>query len=504
MGEETHPMTRPLLVACFVLVASALRADEVTLKNGTVYKDLSLVRETATTLEFLTLDGKKLTFSKDSILRHERRPTARDEYQERRKGLPPKDAEALFALAQWAREAGLVREAETSFRDVLKIEADHAGAREALGFRRVDGRWLTAAEADRAAKAAEEASYKERGWKKHGDTWMSPADFARVQKGLVLHEGRWVSKEIKARIDKDQWTWFEGEWVSPEDRQKMESGLRRLGGKWMTIEEIDKSLGSMSKPVIHKSDHFELRTNAPWHKARAVLGVAEEAYRLLQAALGTEPDIYDARGPLLILLAARIEDYKDLGKTLPRGDEESLRSSAFGSFYAASAEGGRGAVCTYAIEQPPYTWYFPGHGVAWAFVDRLARAYSLAPALLDALGAYAAAGHGGAYHPIDSYYWTWLQGRDQPMPRGSDLLSRVNFRSEGTMAQGGFFLHYAMTRQPELARAAWGRYLAGKGGVPDFMNSIFGDGKSFDAAALDADFASFVEAYRKAWRPWDK
>ena len=46
-------------------------------------------------------------------------------------------------LAEWARGAGLDEQAEHELRAVLRLDADHAGARRALGYVRHDGTWVT-------------------------------------------------------------------------------------------------------------------------------------------------------------------------------------------------------------------------------------------------------------------------------------------------------------------------------------------------------------------------
>ncbi len=78
-----------------------------------------------------------------------------------------KTAQERFAVALWCREKGLLPEATAQLREAARLDPDLAAAREALGDRKVDGRWV-------------------------------PSDEAMAAKGLVRHEGRWMLPEEKA------------------------------------------------------------------------------------------------------------------------------------------------------------------------------------------------------------------------------------------------------------------------------------------------------------------
>ncbi len=82
------------------------------------------------------------------------------------KSVGAKSARDRFALGLWCREKGLLPESTAQFREAVRIDPDLEGAREALGDRRVDGRWVPAAE-------------------------------SMESKGLVAFDGRWVLPEEK-------------------------------------------------------------------------------------------------------------------------------------------------------------------------------------------------------------------------------------------------------------------------------------------------------------------
>jgi tetratricopeptide (TPR) repeat protein len=87
------------------------------------------------------------------------RPAARQaealkEYCRRAAQISPLHTEALFALGEWCREQGLEKEAQRSFREVIEIDTDHAGARAALGYSRYGTGWLAQGENPAASRPA--------------------------------------------------------------------------------------------------------------------------------------------------------------------------------------------------------------------------------------------------------------------------------------------------------------------------------------------------------------
>ncbi len=207
-------------VVFLVLLVSVGRADDVTMKDGKVHKDLTLVKENAKTLEFMTLDGKRITLSKDAIAEHEKKETARDVYGVRKKEVPAKDAAALFELAKFAKESGMTREARQDFEAVLRLDPNHAGAREGLGQKLLDGKWLSEADAKKVEAERAESEAKAQGLKKTKDGWVTPVELARMEKGLIKVGPEWVTKEQKKKIDDDKLEYFQGEWVTAADKQK--------------------------------------------------------------------------------------------------------------------------------------------------------------------------------------------------------------------------------------------------------------------------------------------
>ena len=59
----------------------------------------------------------------------------------------PDTAAAQWELAQWCREHKLTAQRQVHLRRVIELEPNHAAARHALGYSRVDGQWVTQEEA---------------------------------------------------------------------------------------------------------------------------------------------------------------------------------------------------------------------------------------------------------------------------------------------------------------------------------------------------------------------
>ena len=130
------------LVVLVLLLAGVASADTLYLKNGSTFSG-RVVRETEQIVEFEIRGIGAQTFRKKDVLRIEKGASIFDEYDKRKAETPSGDPAALFKLAMWCQENGLRKEAKSAFRAVLKTSPDHKDARAALGYTRVEGKWMT-------------------------------------------------------------------------------------------------------------------------------------------------------------------------------------------------------------------------------------------------------------------------------------------------------------------------------------------------------------------------
>jgi hypothetical protein len=92
------------------------------------------------------------------------------------------DPEAWFELAAWARGADLSKESVALFEKVLMLDSKHAGAREALGYVRFMGQWVTREQYEKLNKGEKKDAVSS-GDRRPGDT--SPASKTIPDKTLA-------------------------------------------------------------------------------------------------------------------------------------------------------------------------------------------------------------------------------------------------------------------------------------------------------------------------------
>jgi tetratricopeptide (TPR) repeat protein len=155
------------LLLLALLVATPALADVVHLKNGGrvegTVKDLG---------DKYRIDHRygSLTVPKADVTKIEKKASLKELYEARRKKIDAKDPDALVKIGLWLREQGWESQALKEFRAALKLDAEHRGAHKALGHVLYEGKWRT------------EAKIME-------------------LRGFVKHQGKWVSKEEKARLE---------------------------------------------------------------------------------------------------------------------------------------------------------------------------------------------------------------------------------------------------------------------------------------------------------------
>lgn len=111
-------------------------------------------------------------------------------YRERAAGLEPDDVAGWLALAGWARDQGLDAQARESLENVLAAEPANGAARRALGHVQVEGEWMTRDE-----------SYQARGLVRHEGSWVSPEERrAALEERRLAAEERRAAAEGEARI----------------------------------------------------------------------------------------------------------------------------------------------------------------------------------------------------------------------------------------------------------------------------------------------------------------
>lgn len=159
-------MRLPATLALTLLVATPALADEVVLKDGQRIEGVA--REVGDEIE-VQLDFGTVSFAKSEVASVKRGATRIAELSERRAALRSGDVEGLYRLGVWAERHELHSQSRAIWREVIDASPDHMAARQALGFRKHEGRWLTE------------------------DEYMTA-------QGLVRFEGKWMKPEAVAQL----------------------------------------------------------------------------------------------------------------------------------------------------------------------------------------------------------------------------------------------------------------------------------------------------------------
>ena len=167
---------RTLLLLLFLAPGPVL-ADVVYLKGGGKFTG-RIVEQTAERMVIDIGDGV-IGFSMERVEEIVKGPTPLDEYDARASKLGQQDVDGWRSLAEWASMRGLSAQSRAAYKKVLAVAPDDAEAREALGFVKVDGRWLT-----------EEESYRARGYVRYEGEWMTPAEVQLAQSNAAREQAR--------------------------------------------------------------------------------------------------------------------------------------------------------------------------------------------------------------------------------------------------------------------------------------------------------------------------
>jgi hypothetical protein len=159
------------------LVPAALYADEVFLQGAGSISG-RIVEQTATNVK-VDVGGGIVGVPMSRVERIVKARGPLDEYHDRAAKLAPNDSAGWLKLAVWASQNGLPMNADDAYEKVLASSPDNAEAREALGYTKVNGQWLT-----------EEEGYKAKGYVKYNGEWMTPAQAQIEQNSDAADQAR--------------------------------------------------------------------------------------------------------------------------------------------------------------------------------------------------------------------------------------------------------------------------------------------------------------------------
>ncbi len=184
------PILAIRVLTVVVLLSCLARADVIHYKDGRTLEGTISAR-TATDITVTTEFGK-VVVPLSKVARIEEKRTAAQEFAARRADVPAGDAAALFELALWARDNGLVADSRALLREVIALVPDHSLANESLGRVKVGDRWLDPAEVEEYVKQ-HEAEQRAAGllWEDGG--WQPEAQVMR-QRGFIRVHDEWIAR----------------------------------------------------------------------------------------------------------------------------------------------------------------------------------------------------------------------------------------------------------------------------------------------------------------------
>ncbi len=188
MRRARSPWALALLLT---LIPVALLAKDVIYKTDGGRLRGKIVGETTRGVTIET-PGGKFYVPRSEIARIEREGDVFRELEARSAKLSEHDAEGWYQLGVWANDQELYPQAIDCFHAVLRIDPDHDDARWELGYRKLNGKWVTEAE-----------YYASQGYVRWRDRWVTRAEAEKLEAGLVEVDGRWVTEEEAARARGD-------------------------------------------------------------------------------------------------------------------------------------------------------------------------------------------------------------------------------------------------------------------------------------------------------------
>lgn len=280
-------------------------ADVVHLRDGRKLEGVVL-SETGTSV-VLKLKFGEQTIAKSDIERIEKKATTEQEFEEKLKAVAASDANGFFDLGVWARRRGLGPESTRCFEKAIAADPNHAKAREELGFKRFEDRWVTAKEYPALKAAAEEEENRRRGMVEIDGKWVSKDAIEAKRMGLVEFRGKFVTPEEKEIVEKG-FVKHRGRWVSPEEKKMRDKGYDMVGGKWVLRSEIEEERRPWSNAWEVTSLHYHIKTNVSGQFADEAASVMEQAYDAYRKYFGV--DLKRKEKKLSVYIFSQNQEYK--------------------------------------------------------------------------------------------------------------------------------------------------------------------------------------------------
>lgn len=247
-----------------------------------------ILRETSSSVTIKTLGGT-FTIAKSEISKVIREGGPAEEFKKRWKKVDKYDPDKLYKLGQWCDSKDLKKEAKQCYEAALKQDSYHRKTREAMGYKRYRGKWVTADE------------------------------YNKLARGLVKHKGKWVTEREKSMLEQGFEKDESGGWLRPEDamrkreweqmarerkRREAEQKRAKKSGKKSGMNNGGDKAGKDAKParkrpqadqswyddnsssgpfntaaVEYESRHYKIKTNVKKEYAKKYGSMMDQYYK---------------------------------------------------------------------------------------------------------------------------------------------------------------------------------------------------------------------------------
>ncbi|NUN50789.1 MAG: hypothetical protein HUU15_18435, partial [Candidatus Brocadiae bacterium] len=138
--------------------------------------------------------------------------------------------------------------------------------------------------------------------------YVSPAEKAQLEKGLVEWDGGWVPAEDRAKLAQG-FVRVGGDWVRAAEADLLARGFRQHGGRWLSRADYDAARSVWADAWVEETPHAIVKTNHSEAFSKDLAALVEAAWPHLRELHGGEPAF--ARGGKLTLHAFRtFDDYR--------------------------------------------------------------------------------------------------------------------------------------------------------------------------------------------------
>ena len=226
------------------------------------------------------------------------------------------DIDALWRLNETYAAIGFDETSAAVLRRIVRLQPDHARAREALGHARFGEHWFERVEARDAYERRQDPERATAlGLVQHGGVWMHRDERATSSKGLTKDPatGIWLGAADRRRIA-DGWVLQDEAWIERDRAAKVDLGLWRVEGEWLSLAAADRRHARPSAPWRIPSGEIRVIATVDREVALRARREMERALVDLRRVFGTEPVL-----PIDVLVLRDEEQYDRFAFGAPDG-----------------------------------------------------------------------------------------------------------------------------------------------------------------------------------------